>query len=96
MQAKALERDATKDYISNLQKEFMKLQLHSIQLSKEHYLKTEFILSNDIIMQSYVDYLKKLTIEDNYMSISDEDINNQIDLHDISDDEIEQYLAAPY
>jgi hypothetical protein len=52
-------------------------------------------MSNEVIMQSYVDYLKKLVIEDDYMEASSE-IQTQIDLHDVTDDEIEQFWAAPY
>jgi hypothetical protein len=99
MQAKALERDATKEYISKLEREFHKLQLHMVQISKENYLKTELILNNSVIYDAYVDYLNNLLdegIEDNYMSISEKDLHHQLNQYDVTDDEIEQYLAAPY
>lgn len=99
MQQATMGSDATKEYILKLEQEFHKLQLYAMEQAKENYLKTEFILESSVIHDSYCDYIRKLTIngiQDNYMSISKKDLRNQLNQYDVSDDEIEQYLAAPY
>jgi hypothetical protein len=47
-------------------------------------------------MDSYCDYLKRLTvdgIEDDYMDASSI-VQNQLDQYDVTDNEIKQYLAS--
>ncbi|WP_026561105.1 hypothetical protein [Bacillus sp. J37] len=83
--------DANTKYIEELKKQFLKLQLNYVGTSKENFLKSEFIMSDSVIMEAYVDYLTNLTIEDNYMNISDQDINQQIESYGVTDTEIDNY-----
>lgn len=97
MQQATVGSDKTNEYILKLEREFHQLQLYAMQQAKENYLKTEFILESDIIMDSFCDYLKKLSvdeIEDNYMGITQELVNDQLSQYDVTDEEIQQFLAS--
>lgn len=50
-------------YIEELECQFHRLQLYAMEQARENYLKTEFILENNIIMDSFCDYLKRLSVD---------------------------------
>lgn len=83
--------DKQTKYIQELKKAFIKLQLGYVETSKENFLKSEFIMSDSVIMDAYVEYLTNLTIEDNYMEINDQDIQQQIESYGVTDTEIDNY-----
>jgi len=96
MQARVVESDAKTEYIQDLEREFHKIQLQCTQQYRENFLKTEFILNNDAILDSYVDYLKKVAsegIENDYMGAKSI-VQDQIDQYDVTDEEIQQFLAS--
>lgn len=98
MQQATVGSDAQTKYIEELQRQFHQLQLYAVQQARENYLKTEFILENEIIMDSFCDYLHRLStegIKDDYIHASSI-ITSELEKYDVTDLEIERFLAAPY